>query len=252
LVADLLQSLVNKAVEQGQLNLPIPCASDNHFPIIHYAYDTLIIMEGCLRQLQHLKDILHIFTDAIGLKVNYNKSLMVPLNIPEHSLVSLATSFNCAKGSLPFTYLGLPLGTTKPRIEDFLPLVSKCERRLHATSLFLSQAGSLLMTNAVFTSIPMFQMGTFLLPKTVLEQIDKYRKHCLWRGSNVNDKRPPKAAGHMVCLPKEEGGLGVINLKTHNEALLLKNLHKFFNKSDIPWVHLIWEKHYRNGKLQVT
>ena len=44
-------------------------------------------------------------------------------------------------------------------------------------------------------------------------------------------------------------GLGVIDLETHNEALLLKNLHKFFNKSDIPWVNLFWEKHYRNGKL---
>ena len=53
----------------------------------------------------------------------------------------------------------------------------------------------------------------------------------------------------MVCLPKEEGGLGVINLKTHIEALLLKNLHKFYNKLDIPWVNLVWEKHYRNGKL---
>jgi hypothetical protein len=38
----------------------------------------------------------------------------------------------------------------------------------------------------------------------------------------------------MVCLPKDEGGLGVINLKTQNEALLLKNLQKFFNKTDTP------------------
>jgi hypothetical protein len=30
-------------------------------------------------------------------------------------------------------------------------------------------------------------------------------------------------------------------LETHNEALLLKNFHKFFNKADIPWVHMIWE-----------
>jgi hypothetical protein len=50
-------------------------------------------------------------------------------------------------------------------------------------------------------------MGTFLLPKIVIEQIDKYRKHYPWIGSNS----------------KEEGGLGVINLKTQNEALLLKN-----------------------------
>jgi hypothetical protein len=36
----------------------------------------------------------------------------------------------------------------------------------------------------------------------------------------------------MVCLPKAEGGLGVLNLKTQNEALLLKNLHKFYKKMD--------------------
>lgn len=46
--------------------------------------------------------------------------------------------------------------------------------------------------------------------------------------------------------PKEKGGLGVINLKLQNDALLLKNLDKFYNKKDIPWVQLIWWKHYQN------
>jgi len=26
-------------------------------------------------------------------------------------------------------------------------------------------------------------------------------------------------------------------------------MHKFFNKADIPWVKLIWEKYYPNGRL---
>lgn len=55
----------------------------------------------------------------------------------------------------------------------------------------------------------------------------------------------------MVCVPKEEGSLGVIDLKKHNDALLLKNLDKFFKKKDIPWVGLVWEKHYPNGKLPI-
>jgi hypothetical protein len=53
----------------------------------------------------------------------------------------------------------------------------------------------------------------------------------------------------MICLPKDQGGLGVLQLESQNEALLRKNLHKFFNKENIPWVQLIWEKYYRNGKL---
>jgi hypothetical protein len=105
------------------------------------------------------------------------------------------------------------------------------------------------MTNAVLSALPTFHLCTFKMHKTVLHQIDKYRKHCLWRGADINAKTPPKAAWDSVCLPKSEGGLGVLQLEIHNEALLLKNLHKFFNKADIPWVHLIWEKHYRNGRL---
>ena len=29
----------------------------------------------------------------------------------------------------------------------------------------------------------------------------------------------------------------------------MKNLHKFYNRHDIPWVHLIWESYYSNGHL---
>jgi hypothetical protein len=95
-------------------------------------------------------------------------------------------------------------------------------------------------------------MSTYLLPKTVIKQIDKFRKHCLWRGSDVNNKKLPKAAWTMVCDTKENRGLGVINLQRQNQSLLLKNLHKFFNKVDIPWVHLLWELKYSNGVLPST
>jgi len=95
------------------------------------------------------------------------------------------------------------------------------------------------MTNSVFTSLPMFFMSTFHLHSTVREQIDKYRKHCLWRGSEENNRINAKAAWLMVTKSKEEGGLGVLDLKIQNEALLLKNFHKFYNRADIPWVHLI-------------
>jgi hypothetical protein len=50
-------------------------------------------------------------------------------------------------------------------------------------------------------------------------------------------------------MPKEEGGLGVIGLKSHNEALMMKKLYKFFNRLDIPMVGIIWEKNCSNGRL---
>jgi hypothetical protein len=53
----------------------------------------------------------------------------------------------------------------------------------------------------------------------------------------------------MVCLPKEEGGLGFIDLNAQNKSLLMKQLHKFFNKSNVPWVQLIWDHHFTRVKL---
>ena len=56
-------------------------------------------------------------------------------------------------------------------------------------------------------------------------------------------------AWDKVTTPKDKGGLGIKNLRMMNEALLLKHLHKFYNKMDVPWVHLIWNTHYANGKI---
>lgn len=105
------------------------------------------------------------------------------------------------------------------------------------------------MVNTVFSSLPTVFMGTFQLHVTVREQVDKYRKHCLWHGSDESNKINAKATWPLVTRSKNDGGLGVIDLKTHSQALLLKQLDKFFNRADIIWVHLVWEKNYSNGKL---
>jgi hypothetical protein len=39
-----------------------------------------------------------------------------------------------------------------------------------------------------------------------------------------------------VCLPKKNGGLGVLNLRVQNQALIIKFLFKFYNMKDTPWV----------------
>jgi hypothetical protein len=47
--------------------------------------------------------------------------------------------------------------------------------------------------------------------------------------------------------PKEKGGLGVVNLQLQNDALLLKQLNKFYQKREIQWVKLIWNRYYPKG-----
>jgi hypothetical protein len=96
-------------------------------------------MEACPQQFFVLKACLNIFADSTGLKVNYSKSSVVPINLDPDRLNHLVATFNCVAGSFSFTYLGLPLSNTKPTIQECLPLVHRVERRFISTAMFLTQ-----------------------------------------------------------------------------------------------------------------
>jgi retron-type reverse transcriptase len=204
LAADLLQSIINSAQHRGFLSLPLPRGWGTKFPIVQYADDTLLFLEACPRQLMLLKSLLNTFADSTGLKVNYQKSSIYPINVDQDKMKILALTFGCQIGVYHFTYLGLPMGPNKPKVEDFFSLVQIIERRLVSTSNFLTQAGKLEMVNSVLSAVPTFFMSTIKLPSTIIKLIDKYRKHCFWRGSDLNDRKPPLVAWFLATRPKKE------------------------------------------------
>jgi len=77
-------------------------------------------------------------------------------------------------------------------------------------------------------------MCNLLIPHTVIQQIDKFRKHYLWSKGDINRRGTCLAAWDPACRPKEEGGLGIINMKNENIAFLMKFLDKFYNHAEIP------------------
>jgi len=121
--ADLLQSIVNKAWRAGVLHHPLCDNFQDDFPIIQYADDTLLILPGDNRVLFNLKGLLRSFIDSTGLHVNFSKSSLVPINISPKRVSHLANTFGCQVGQMPFTYLGLPLGTNRPNLNEFPPAV---------------------------------------------------------------------------------------------------------------------------------
>jgi hypothetical protein len=94
LAADLLQSLINKAKDDGILRIPLEAGYISDFLIVQYADDTLLIMEACPLQLVALRAILNTYAASTGLKVNYSKSCMYPINISEQRLNHLTSTFS--------------------------------------------------------------------------------------------------------------------------------------------------------------
>jgi hypothetical protein len=134
----LLQSYINYSFGNGRLNYPIPNRGSNDFPVVQYVDDTIITLQAELDQLNILKDILEEYTAFTGLKVNFYKSSLVPINLQQEESEDLANLIGCTIDQMPFTYLGLPIGGTKPIIRDFSPLSNRVERRLTTYAIFYS------------------------------------------------------------------------------------------------------------------
>jgi hypothetical protein len=80
------------------------------------------------------------------------------------------------------------MGTTKPKMEDLTPVMIRVERKLSGTSTWLSYSGRLQMINSAISPIVTYVMCTVRLPRGVIENIDRIRKQCLWRG-NIDKKK---------------------------------------------------------------
>lgn len=132
-----------------------------------------MVLEAYPRQLFFLKEILNPVVDSIGLRAYSQKSNIYPISVHAAKMELLAKTFQCQIGTLPFTYLGLPMGLTKPKIDALLPMIQKIERRMSSTSQFLSQAGRLQMVNSFFSSLRTYIMCNLRLPKTTVKQIDR-------------------------------------------------------------------------------
>ena len=90
------------------------------------------------------------------------------------------------------------------------------------------------MIKSAIAPITTYASCVIKLPKGVIDNIDQARKQCLWRGNSNQQRGGNLVAWPVVTTPKDKGGLGVLNLRLQNDALLLKHLDKFYSRRDIP------------------
>ncbi|XP_071727213.1 uncharacterized protein [Rutidosis leptorrhynchoides] len=77
---------------------------------LQYADDTIFFGEWDRRNVQNLTKILKCFELTPGLKINFHKSCVYGLGVSKVETENMAAWLGCAAGTLPITYLGLPLG----------------------------------------------------------------------------------------------------------------------------------------------
>jgi hypothetical protein len=80
----------------------------------------------------------------------------------------------------------------------------------------LSYRGRLLLINSVMSSLAMFMLSFYEVPKEVLHKLDFYRSTFFWQGDEYK-KKYRLAKWGIIYRSKDQGGLGVINLELQNK-----------------------------------
>ena len=85
-------------------------------------------------------------------------------------------------------------------------------------------------------------MSLFQILKTVKLVLDRILRRFLWGGSS-NKRKVHWVDWNSVCNLKENGGLGIVDLKLRNRALLNKWIWRYGEESDAMWKSIIVSKY---------
>ena len=87
--------------------------------------------------------------------------------------------------------------------------------------LHLSNGGRLTLLKSTLSSLPMYFLSLFTIPKVVAARMESIHRNFLW-GSSEGSFKYPLVAWEKVCLPVELGDLGIRSMASFNQALLGK------------------------------
>ena len=113
---------------------------------------------------------------------------------------------------------------------DFL--IGKVSDRLKIwKGKLLSQAGRVVLIKATLQSLLVFYMSTTKIPTRVLNVLVNLIRRFFWGKKNHNQYLA-YVAWDQICRPVNEGGLGIKDLATFNDDILMKYLWRLAQGSD--------------------
>ncbi|XP_022891863.1 uncharacterized protein LOC111406714 [Olea europaea var. sylvestris] len=189
-----------------------------------FADDLMVFCRAEVGSVSIIGECLNRFKTLSRLIPNPDKSNLFASGVSTYLKDQLLDILGYKEGVLPVRYLGVPLISTKLRALDCKMLVDRIIARAKSwTCRALSYAGRLQLIKSMLFSIQVYWSSVFLLPKAVIKQVENSLRAFLWKGSDLG-AGGSKVAWAKICMPKEEGGLGLRGLEIWNKATMLKHL----------------------------
>ncbi|KAL0402268.1 UNVERIFIED_CONTAM: hypothetical protein Slati_4256700 [Sesamum latifolium] len=181
------------------------------------------------------------FANLSGLQANLAKSQLILSKSSHGNREALFQLLGFQEGLLSVQYLGLLLISSRLKISDYQPLLCKIDKRLKGwEGIGLSFAGRLQLIKSVIMAFHVYWGMAFILQRVFM----RLRSECVPSSGRVTLIRGMRRWQNQVCLPLDEGGLGIRDVQALNYALMSKHMWAVISNCDSSiWVQ--WVQQYR-------
>lgn len=184
-----------------------------------FADDMLLFTTELKQDLSTLKNNLELFKQCSGMRINYDKSEILPLTKATSVEFIKSSAFSLAKNHI--TYLGINIGKDPSSIYhlNYPELIGKITKELEAwNTLPISLFGRCHLVKMVSFARLLYPLQTIplLLRHSDIQKINRSIASFIW------NKKRSRISLKKLHLPKSEGGVGLPNIRKYNLACLLR------------------------------
>lgn len=139
-----------------------------------------------------------------------------------------------------------------PRNKDYWnPVVDRCRKKLTRWKAnYLLFGGRITLIKATLSSLPIYFLSLFKIPKGVVVEIELLQNQFLWQGDEAS--KPHLIKWKTVSSRKQAGGLALGRIIDKNKALLGKWLWQYSLEIQSLWTVVIRSKYRHPGNKWTT
>ncbi|KAL3698736.1 hypothetical protein R1sor_012812 [Riccia sorocarpa] len=186
-----------------------------------------------------VKELLQVYEEASGAKLNVRKSVMLPVSISELPL--WITSSGCriaARGEIVL-HLGFPGGDSISESQVSRYLYEKITNRTDTWSnRWLTWSSRIILAQKILPSLPAYILMTFGLSKKGYKLLEDAWRIFIWGTREDGAAKKSAIAWETMQKSKNLGGVKILSLESHSAAVKIRQITKIIEGCQGSWLDI--------------
>lgn len=230
-----LSNYLDTAAEEGKIHGCRISLTAPYITHLLFADDSFLFFNATTTEAMHIKQILERYANESCQAVNFLKfGVFYSSNVRRDKQNEIFAILGVHNDITTSNYLGLPslIGRSKKRVFGFLR--DRITKRIDSwKSKPIPRAMKSISIKNVSQVMPSYSMTCFLLPKSLLQEIERMFNAYWWKSESSNSRGVRWLSWDALCDAKCKGGMGFKNLFGFNVALLGKHIWRCIQYLDL-------------------